>query len=68
MTEALSPIVDGEERLRVRESLDENLFVGAGAGTGKTSALVSRIISLVSSGRAEMNGVGRHHLHRGRRR
>ena len=57
MTESFSLIVDGEERLRVRESLDENLFVGAGAGTGKTSALVSRIISLVSSGRAGMNGL-----------
>lgn len=57
MTEAYSPIIDSEERLRVRESLDENLFVWAGAGTGKTSALVSRIIALVSSGRAGMNGL-----------
>jgi ATP-dependent exoDNAse (exonuclease V) beta subunit len=35
---------------RIREALDENLFVGAGAGTGKTKALVDRLVALVASG------------------
>ena len=56
MTETFTAI-DVGERLRVSESLDENLFVEAGAGTGKTTALVSRIIALIASGRAEMNGL-----------
>ena len=49
--------VDQEQRLRIRTSLDENLFVEAGAGTGKTTALVSRITALIASGQAEMNGL-----------
>jgi ATP-dependent helicase/nuclease subunit A len=36
---------------RIRESLDESLFVEAGAGTGKTKALVDRLVALVRSGR-----------------
>ncbi len=35
---------------RIREALDENLFVEAGAGTGKTKALVDRLVALVASG------------------
>ena len=31
---------DQDARRRVQEALDENLFVEAGAGTGKTSSLV----------------------------
>ena len=49
--------VDQEQRLRILTSLDENLFVEAGAGTGKTTALVSRITALIASGQAEMNGL-----------
>ena len=49
--------IDQEQRLRIRTSLDENLFVEAGAGTGKTTALVSRITALIASGQAEMNGL-----------
>ena len=55
-TEPVEP-VDQEQRLRIRTSLDENLFVEAGAGTGKTTALVSRITALIASGQAEMNGL-----------
>ena len=36
---------------RIREALDETLFVEAGAGTGKTYALVERIVALVLGGR-----------------
>src|SRR4029453_915766 len=35
---------------RSREELDRNLFVEAGAGAGKTSSLVGRIVELVRSG------------------
>ncbi|NOX31451.1 MAG: UvrD-helicase domain-containing protein [Actinobacteria bacterium] len=41
---------DESARQRVRESLDETLFVEAGAGSGKTSALVDRVVQLVLSG------------------
>src|SRR5207249_5523201 len=36
----------------IRKSLGETLFVEAGAGTGKTSALVERVVALVLGGRA----------------
>ncbi len=39
-----------EARRVVREELHSTLFVEAGAGTGKTSALVDRIVALVLSG------------------
>jgi len=35
---------------RIKETLDESLFVEAGAGTGKTKALVDRLVALVQSG------------------
>ncbi len=43
-------IIDQAERDRIRDCLDETLFVEAGAGTGKTEALVGRIVSLIESG------------------
>jgi ATP-dependent helicase/nuclease subunit A len=42
---------DKEARGQIRELLDDTLFVEAGAGTGKTRALVDRVISLVLGGR-----------------
>src|SRR5258708_28298252 len=44
---------DQSDRDRLRDDLDVTLYVEAGAGTGKTTALVARIVSLVSSGRLE---------------
>ncbi|HUF54520.1 MAG TPA: UvrD-helicase domain-containing protein [Dehalococcoidia bacterium] len=41
---------EGVRRL-ISEALDEMLFVEAGAGTGKTRALVERFVALVRSGR-----------------
>ena len=38
---------DQATRDRIAHSLGENLFVEAGAGTGKTTALVARMVSLV---------------------
>jgi ATP-dependent helicase/nuclease subunit A len=48
---------DWEQRERIRTELDRNLFVEAGAGTGKTTALVSRIVALVAAGRVKMAGL-----------
>ncbi len=45
---------DAAARRRIREDLDATLFVEAGAGTGKTSALVGRIVELVATGRASL--------------
>jgi ATP-dependent helicase/nuclease subunit A len=41
---------DADARERIRTSLDETLFVEAGAGAGKTTALVGRVVALVRSG------------------
>jgi ATP-dependent helicase/nuclease subunit A len=41
---------DQRDRERIRDELDRNLFVEAGAGAGKTSSLVGRIVELVRSG------------------
>jgi ATP-dependent helicase/nuclease subunit A len=42
---------DAWARETIRCDLDRSLFVEAGAGTGKTTVLVSRIVELVASGR-----------------
>jgi ATP-dependent helicase/nuclease subunit A len=41
---------DADARLRLQHELDRTLFVEAGAGTGKTTQLVGRIVELVLSG------------------
>ncbi|MGH8984044.1 MAG: UvrD-helicase domain-containing protein, partial [Acidimicrobiia bacterium] len=46
----MTAIVDQAARAEIREALDRTLFVEAGAGTGKTSALVSRVVALVAAG------------------
>lgn len=45
-----SPPPDVADRDRIRDDLDTNLFVEAGAGAGKTSSLVGRILGLVRRG------------------
>lgn len=42
--------VDSPARDAIRDDLDHTLFVEAGAGTGKTTALVGRAVQLVRSG------------------
>ena len=45
--------LDAEAReIITRAGLGRTLFVEAGAGTGKTTALVSRVVSLLARGRA----------------
>ena len=60
MAEALSfQPSDQVQRDRILTDLDITLFVEAGAGTGKTSSLVGRIIE------AGGDGPGRNETHRG---
>ncbi len=47
--------VDHEHRALIRTS-DRTLFVQAGAGTGKTTALVARVVHLLATGRLEHPG------------
>ncbi len=49
-----SALPDAAARHRIVEDLDSTLFVQAGAGSGKTKALVDRVLALVVSGRAEL--------------
>ena len=48
---------DQDARDRVEGELDRTLFVEAGAGTGKTTALVARIRTLVATGAEELRHV-----------
>src|SRR6266851_3767182 len=50
----MSPLSDESARARIRSELDRTFFVGAGAGTGKTTALVGRIVNLIAAGRVSM--------------
>ena len=45
-----TPTNDNETTRRIVSDLDANFIVEAGAGTGKTYALVSRVVALVKSG------------------
>src|SRR5690242_18092340 len=49
---SLAPLleVDHDSRARIRDDLQRNLFVEAGAGTGKTRVLVDRVVRLVATG------------------
>jgi ATP-dependent helicase/nuclease subunit A len=47
-------ITDQSVRDRIRDDLDVTLVIEAAAGTGKTTALVNRIVSVIGSGRGEL--------------
>ncbi|MCG8554492.1 MAG: UvrD-helicase domain-containing protein [Proteobacteria bacterium] len=49
--------VDAEARRCIREDLDRTLFVEAAAGTGKTTALVGRIVAVIRSGRSTLDRI-----------
>jgi ATP-dependent exoDNAse (exonuclease V) beta subunit len=46
--------IDQDARDAVRDEHDSSVFVEAGAGTGKTSAIVSRVVAMVASGWLEL--------------
>ena len=54
---AVSALVDGAERERIRTSLDETLIVEAAAGTGKTSELVARLVNVLAEGRGTVQSI-----------
>src|SRR3546814_17403872 len=60
MTAASEPVAarplppDEAARERIRTDLDTTLFVEAGAGSGKTTALVDRVVALVTTGTVEL--------------
>jgi ATP-dependent helicase/nuclease subunit A len=55
VTEEVLP--DQGDRDRIVTALDETLFVEAGAGSGKTTALVDRVVALVMSGDVELAAI-----------
>ena len=55
---AVSPAPpDQAARERIATDLDTTLFVEAGAGSGKTTALVGRVVALVTSGAVELRNI-----------
>jgi ATP-dependent helicase/nuclease subunit A len=48
---------DHDARERIANDLDATLVVEAAAGTGKTTALVTRMVRLLASGRAELDRI-----------
>ena len=52
-----APLADAEARRAIATALDETLIVEAAAGTGKTTALVGRVIALLVSGRARISSL-----------
>ncbi len=48
------PLLDAEVREAIRSDLDATMVIEAAAGTGKTFALVSRIVSVLASGRGQL--------------
>lgn len=59
MTAVLPPsaLTDDEARRRVAGALDTTFLVEAGAGTGKTSVLLQRLLALVRAGRSALERV-----------
>ncbi len=57
MSRKESSPIDADARQKIAAQLDTTLFVEAAAGTGKTTALVGRIVALVSSGRAALKQI-----------
>ncbi|MBX7097411.1 MAG: UvrD-helicase domain-containing protein [Myxococcaceae bacterium] len=53
----MTPLADAEARRRIAEELETTFVVEAAAGTGKTTALVGRVVALVRSGRARLGQI-----------
>jgi ATP-dependent helicase/nuclease subunit A len=55
MRDAVAP--DAGRRARIARDLDSTLFVEAGAGSGKTTELVGRVLALVETGSTELGAI-----------
>ena len=53
----VTELADSSARSRIQDDLETNLLVEAGAGSGKTTALIERMVALVSEGRALVNEI-----------
>jgi ATP-dependent exoDNAse (exonuclease V) beta subunit len=51
------PLADAAERALIRERVDDNMLVEAGAGTGKTTVLVERIVHLLRTTDTDVRNV-----------
>ena len=51
------PIRDQRERQQIHVRLETNMLVEAGAGSGKTTELLHRLVALISSGTAEVSEI-----------
>ena len=52
-----APLADADARARIAGDLGSTLFVGAGAGSGKTTELVNRVVALVTTGAAPLESI-----------
>ena len=50
-------LADDKARQLIREELDKNFFVEAGAGSGKTTSLVDRLAGLIKYNKAKMENI-----------
>jgi ATP-dependent exoDNAse (exonuclease V) beta subunit len=57
MTATQKPLADHDARRAIATALDDTLVVEAAAGTGKTTELVERIVRVLATGRAKVDGV-----------
>src|SRR3954453_20789316 len=51
----MTTLIDAQARERIQTDLDVSMCVEAGAGTGKTTMLVKRIVALMRTGRATID-------------
>ena len=57
MTVTRTVLSDPEARHQIDTALDDTLIVEAAAGTGKTTALVGRIVRIIAEGRADVGEI-----------
>ena len=49
--------IDSQSRIQIRNNLNSSYYVEAGAGTGKTTVLVDRIVSLILKNKTPINKI-----------
>lgn len=57
MTDTRPTLTDPEARQRIATALDTTILVEAAAGTGKTTALVGRIVQIIVEGKAKVDAI-----------
>ena len=49
--------IDSQSRIQIKNNLNSSYYVEAGAGTGKTTVLVDRIVSLILKNKTPINKI-----------